>query len=1015
MLPQGTQLGSYEILDPIASGGMGVVYRGRHVTFGEEVAIKVLLPNLAMNPKVRHRFQSEAFVQRQMHHPNIVGVVDFLDQDGHLAIVMELVDGPTLENLLEERPGPWSQADTAGVLGPIVSAMSYAHAREAVHRDLKPANVLMKPNGQGGFTPKVTDFGLVKVLSDSQGMTRAGAVMGTVPYMAPEQFAGLLEIDARADVFALGMLGYRLIKGDFPVNPTNMMVVADFYAGRTKIPPLSGVLKGPILSALDMNREGRPVDAAAFLAQIGQESARSLWVPGFSTLPEGPGFGAVGEEPEEGTDPEIVGVMEATDPEIERSSVVEGTDPGIELALEEDDTQRVPKEGLVSSGDAIEVTDPEIELPEPDASESSVSEEHLSPDASETPERDVAEEWAAEKSKGSMGAVMILAVVLGIGAMGFLNFGGESAEDKEANALAEEVLGKLKQHKTQFESNRGERGAEVLRNATFLANDAVAVSSTDQALAVQALAAVWQHKWHYSGEWPGDDVYQADNSMTRRAVESGLPAAHVARATLLMFACTRSNGGSMQDDLCASAESSLASAWAIRHEESGVDPRLDWLWFELQWQELRYRLNHVRNLFLARSSPTTIDNLLRKAVQFCDQPREPMSASPVNDYEFMKDCVRARGWSGDHVGFLKESQQLVAHLQQDAPSATGRLDPTNAAHGKLNTWLATAGDLACSPVKWMDVPSTHGEVNAHRKRSAATSEGVSAMDAHMCAGTSLAAVGCYHQGNDLWWSGASTTGSRISSGFVSSLSGALENLSSNPTCYIDGKYQRPSQPWKGWEAARGRKSPSYLGAEFIRVDKGGSVSRPFVLGKTEVTRAQWRLVMGNDPSGYFSGCSTHCPVQNVNWYDAVNFANRLSDKEGLERCYSVNGTSVSTINGSGCKGYRLPTVNEWRRAAKAGQTYTYAGSNSHWGVSWSSDNSSNRPHAVATKKANAWGFHDMSGNVFEWTGTSEGSSQKVLGGSWSFSGSSATLSKDWADPRSSRHNAIGLRIARTVE
>lgn len=270
MLPPGTRLGSYEITQPIAAGGMGVVYKAKHVAFGEQVAIKVLLPNLAIKEKIRHRFLQEAHVQRQLSHANIVRVHDVLEQDGHLAMVMEFIEGPTLEEWVAENPGPQSESVVLQLMNPIVNAIAHAHARKVVHRDLKPANVILAKGPHGDWIPKLTDFGLVKVLEDVEahykdlGCDRL-LIPGTVPFLAPEQFFGLWKIDTGADVFALGMMLRQLVAGALPVNPSSEinLAVAEMYAGRTPIPTLPGRLGDVIAAATRLDPDDRLQNAMA--------------------------------------------------------------------------------------------------------------------------------------------------------------------------------------------------------------------------------------------------------------------------------------------------------------------------------------------------------------------------------------------------------------------------------------------------------------------------------------------------------------------------------------------------------------------------------------------------------------------------------------------------------------------------------------------------------------------------------------------------------------------------------
>ena len=270
MLKAGTILGNYEVVAPIAAGGMGVVYRARHTMLGSEVALKVLLSNFALSEKVRTRFQQEAYVQANLKHPNIVQVTDMVIDEDTLAIIMELVDGPSLEDVLvNERSTPWSFPDVMAVMDPVFEGVAYAHARSVIHRDLKPANILLDRShaASGLGVPKVADFGLAKILSSEVGMTRTGARMGTAPYMAPEQFRGQKDIDTRTDVFALGMIMLRLLLGSLPLDPENMEEVFAFYMGKHRLASLSGLrstsphLAKILTTALAIAPEKRPRNA----------------------------------------------------------------------------------------------------------------------------------------------------------------------------------------------------------------------------------------------------------------------------------------------------------------------------------------------------------------------------------------------------------------------------------------------------------------------------------------------------------------------------------------------------------------------------------------------------------------------------------------------------------------------------------------------------------------------------------------------------------------------------------
>ena len=221
-LAPGTRLGIYEIVAPLGAGGMGEVYRARDARLGREVAVKVLPTPLASSPDRLARFEREARTVAGLNHPNIVTLFSVEDQGGVRFITMELVEGQSLDRLVV--PGGLALARLLELSIPLADALEAAHERGVVHRDLKPGNVMVTPEGR----VKVLDFGLAKgtptpdpVTSDSALPTKAaplslaGQVVGTVPYMAPEQVRGEAA-DAGTDLFALGIVIYELATGRRP-------------------------------------------------------------------------------------------------------------------------------------------------------------------------------------------------------------------------------------------------------------------------------------------------------------------------------------------------------------------------------------------------------------------------------------------------------------------------------------------------------------------------------------------------------------------------------------------------------------------------------------------------------------------------------------------------------------------------------------------------------------------------------------------------------------------------------
>ncbi len=220
-LPIGTRLGRYEILSLIGKGGMGEVYRARDTRLPREVAIKVLPPSVADNPTRRARFEREAQAIAQLSHPHICALYDVGEQDGNVFLVMEFIEGESLDDRLRRGPVPWRIAVSWAIQ--IASAIDAAHRHNIVHRDLKPSNVMVNESGV-----KLLDFGLAKLAEDPDAdRTASGAagdlpstasltgehrIVGTVRYMAPEQLEGR-PVDGRTDIFAFGATLYEVLTG----------------------------------------------------------------------------------------------------------------------------------------------------------------------------------------------------------------------------------------------------------------------------------------------------------------------------------------------------------------------------------------------------------------------------------------------------------------------------------------------------------------------------------------------------------------------------------------------------------------------------------------------------------------------------------------------------------------------------------------------------------------------------------------------------------------------------------
>lgn len=274
LLPAGTELpgGVYRIERLLGEGGMAAVYLAVDTVRGREVAIKILHNNLLGDADIRKRFIREAKVMLNWQHPHVVGAFDFVDESNVCALVMEYIDGPTLDGYIQQWGGPLSFEDIGLIFEGVFEAMTHAHARGVVHRDLKPQNILLRPI-EVGMDAKVADFGIAKVLEGTT-YTVTGAILGTCRYMSPEQVEKPEQIDLRSDIYSLGVTLYHAVTGRCPFDSTNQYSLMMAHVNQEPPAPslyrpgIPHVLERLMLQALSKNPAHRPQNCADFHARL---------------------------------------------------------------------------------------------------------------------------------------------------------------------------------------------------------------------------------------------------------------------------------------------------------------------------------------------------------------------------------------------------------------------------------------------------------------------------------------------------------------------------------------------------------------------------------------------------------------------------------------------------------------------------------------------------------------------------------------------------------------------------
>ena len=227
---------NYKIVSTLGKGGMGIVYKAYDTKLDRYVAIKMLSPSILDKGRFIERFKREAKNQAQLSHPNIVTVYGFIEYENLLGIVMEYVQGESLESIIERRKR-MNLFDAVYILRQILLGIGYAHSKGFIHRDIKPSNIILNREG----VAKIMDFGISKSLFEVSH-TKTGSKVGTLYYMSPEQIKGK-EITHHSDIYSIGCTFYEMITGNPPFSADNEYDIMENHLKKTPV-PISNLMRG---------------------------------------------------------------------------------------------------------------------------------------------------------------------------------------------------------------------------------------------------------------------------------------------------------------------------------------------------------------------------------------------------------------------------------------------------------------------------------------------------------------------------------------------------------------------------------------------------------------------------------------------------------------------------------------------------------------------------------------------------------------------------------------------------
>lgn len=1003
--------GNYVVLDKLGQGGMGVVLKAEHKRLKRLVALKVMSAAVIKTPDALKRFHREVEAAAKLRHPNVVATDDADEAKGTHFLVMEYVEGSDLAVLVKKK-GPFSVEQAVRCILQAAKGLEFAHAQGVVHRDIKPANLLLDSKG----TVKILDMGLARIEGDPAGqaeLTSTGDVMGTVDYMAPEQALSTKHADARSDIYSLGITLWYLLTGKSAYNGDSLMAkllahrdapIPSLCAVNQDVPESVDAVFQKMVAKQAMDRYQTMADVIHDLEACQQGSAILTSGPAVSGMPEHSSL--------------LSFLSNLSTPASANNATRNVMAPLTHV------TVAPAAEATILTGNVGVDTDPQTNAA------------FRAPTARNKPRPDSA--FASPPWYRNV------RVLIGGGAAAILTL-------LATVFLLQTPYGTLRVEILDPEVELTIKGTEL----SFRSDDIepVSLKTGEKKLVISR----------------GDLSFETETFVLKKGTETRVKVERIGEQ-LVVNADGRIVADKIVPQTMVTAGTTGSGLFGLSSSSSSnvTSPANKPLWPK-SIHDLPAGFVPLFNGKDLTGWKGDVGDTPKRALM---KPSELASAQVAADQRMrahwrVENGVLTFDGKGDNLCTVEEYTDLELYLEwsitvggdsgiflRGAPqvqiwdSAVKEYGNNMGSGGLFNNRRNPARPLlnADKPIgEWnamlirMVGDKVTVSLNGQLVVDNVVFENYFAPDQpiYPSGPIELQKYGSPLQFRNLLIHKLKPGGTISRSPDTPQSATALAKTPPPAIAPLDAAQASAQQ--EAWAKQLGTtvETTTSAGGTMVLIPPIDASSRPYLLGKYEVTQAEWEKVMGYNPS-YFSPTNpqvagidtTRFPVEQVNWFDSVEFCNKLSEQEGLKPYYqltvktrtqsSIEAADVKILGGSG---YHIPTDTEWTHGCAAGSTMKY-----HFGdrdedlseYAWYWQNSSvGQVHNVGEKKPNAFGLYDTHGNVREpndmLTNAATLTSQPVnRGGAWNHPVEFCPVSNRRPAPRAGRYSNTGLRIARAT-